>query len=210
MASSFAIQIPTIVYLISKIKPNKILDIGKGFGKYGFLAHEYVGIDNQKKLEPTKLMREQSQIQIDAVEADRDLLLPHLSHIYNNVFFGDILNLYSVLGIYDLVLMIDIIEHLDKAGAINLLKHLLKNGSKIIISTPIKFFEQNLYESEFENHISHWTIKDFQKMGFADVQYVDAGAVYLLSPRKENIVGFGNGLLKKIKRIARSIKNEFN
>ena len=50
MASSFVSQIPVIVNLVSKLKPRKIIDIGKGFGKYGFLIHEYAGIDNQKRM----------------------------------------------------------------------------------------------------------------------------------------------------------------
>ena len=43
MASSFLSQIPTIIYLISQIKPKSILDIGKGFGNIVYLIHEYYG-----------------------------------------------------------------------------------------------------------------------------------------------------------------------
>ena len=81
-------------------------------------------------------------------------------------------------------------------------------GSKIIIATPIEFFEQNLYESEFEHHVSHWTKKDFIKLGYLNVQYFDAGAVYLLSNEKIDVRGFGSSWIKKLRRIARAIKNE--
>lgn len=37
MASSFINQVPVIINLIQRLKPNKVLYIGKGFGKYGFL-----------------------------------------------------------------------------------------------------------------------------------------------------------------------------
>ena len=208
MASSFINQVPVIIHLIQKLEPASILDIGKGFGKYGFLVHEYAGIDNQHKINPRSSLKELSTVSIDAVEVDPDLMLPHLDQVYREVYFGDILKIYPGLPAYDLVLMIDIIEHIDKQGAIELLRHLLKKGSRVIVSTPIDFFEQHLYESEYENHVSHWSIRDFRNIASVDVQYFDAGAVYLLSNEKLDIRGFGNSLIKKIRRIARAIKNE--
>jgi hypothetical protein len=207
MASSFASQIPAITHLIGSLKPKTVLDIGKGFGKYGFLIHEYTGIDNQTKLDPARTMAEQSQVRVDAVEVDPDLMLPHLSQFYTKVHFGDVLKLYPGLPKYDLIIMIDIIEHIEKEQTIPMLRHFLEQGSNVIISTPVDFFEQHLYESVFENHVSHWTLKDFKFLGFADVQYFDSGAVYLLSAKKIDIRGFGKGFLKKLRRIARLVKN---
>lgn len=208
MASSFSNQIPAIIHLVQQFKPKRILDIGKGFGKYGFLLHEYAGIDNTKKINPAKSLKEQSNLLIDAVEVDPDLMLPHLSQLYHTVYFGDVLQLYKELPSYDLVLMIDIIEHINKVEALILLKYLLQMGSRIIIATPVEFFHQHLYESEYENHISHWTIEDLKYLGFAEVQYFDAGAIYLLSADKLDVRGFGNTWIKKVRRLARAIKNE--
>jgi SAM-dependent methyltransferase len=208
MASSFIDQTPAIIHLLQKLKPKNILDIGKGFGKYGFLIHEYVGIDNTKKLDPTKSLKELSNISIDAVEVDEDLMLPHLTQLYNNIYFGDVLQLYNDLPVYDVVIMIDIIEHIDKEKAISLLKHFLNKGSKIIVATPKHFFEQELYESVFEHHLSHWTIKDFKSISSCASQNINAGTVYLLSNEKMDIRGFGNSCIKKIRRIARAIRNE--
>jgi len=208
MASSFAEQIPCIVRLLQKLNPKTILDIGKGFGKYGFLAHEYIGIDNTNQLNPSKTMMQQSAVTIDAAEADKDLMLPHLDQIYSKVYFGDITEIYPDLPTYDLVMMIDVIEHLDKQKAINLVKYFLSKNAVLIIATPIDFFQQHLYESEYENHISHWKLKDFKALGFAESQYLDGGAVYLVSNRKLEINNFGNSLIKKLKRIRRAIKNE--
>ena len=208
MASSFIDQTPVIIYLLQKLKPKKILDIGKGMGKYGFLLHEYLGIDNTKKIDPSKTLKELSNIVVDAVEVDEDLMLPHLSQIYNKVYFGDILKIRDDLPQYDLILMIDIIEHINKEEAILALKSFLQKGSDIIIATPINFFNQDLYESEFEHHVSHWTIKDLNKLGFVEVQYLNGGAVYLLSNKKIAIRGFGNSFIKKLRRVGRSIMNE--
>jgi SAM-dependent methyltransferase len=208
MASSFSAQIPGIIHLISKLQPKKVLDIGKGFGKYGFLIHEYIGIDNSKRVNPELTMAQQSNVVIDCVEVDCDLFLPHILQLYNKIYEGDILEIYQQLPQYDLVLMIDIIEHIPKEGAIRLLKYFLSNNTPIIIATPIEFFEQHLYESEFENHVSHWQVSDFRKIACVDHQYFESGAVYLLSNNKMNYRGFGNSAIKKLRRIARVFRNE--
>jgi hypothetical protein len=208
MASSFPSQIPGIIHLLTKLRPQKVLDIGKGFGKYGFLIHEYLGIDNQVRVDPCKTMAGQSRVLVDAVEIDGDLMLPHLSQFYTKVYQGDVLELYPELPKYDLILMIDIIEHIEKGKSVAMLRHFLSQGAIVIIATPIDLFEQHLYDSVYEEHISHWTIRDFRPLGKVDVQYYDGGALYLLSDREQDIVGFGNGFVKKIKRIARAIKNE--
>ncbi|MGN6343326.1 MAG: hypothetical protein ACTHML_20270 [Ginsengibacter sp.] len=208
MASSFSTQIPAIVHLLKTLAPKSVLDIGKGFGKYGFLIHEYLGIDNTKRLNSLLSMSQQSRVKIDAVEVDEDLMLPHLSQFYNKVFFADIFSIYKSLNHYDLILMVDVIEHLEKEKAIGLLKYFVSKDSKIIVATPVDFFNQDLYESEFEHHISHWTFNDFKKIGFTDCQYFDGGAVYFLSKEKIDIRGFGNSIIKKLRRIARSVKNE--
>lgn len=208
MASSFISQTPLIIYLIGKLKPKTILDIGKGFGKYGFLIHEYLGIDNTKRLNPNLTMKEQSTIKIDAIEIDEQLMLPHLNQFYNDIIQGSILEMYEQMKSYDLILMIDVVEHLDKTAALKMLKYFANNKTTIIIATPYEFFNQHLYESEHEEHISHWTINDFRNLFYVDSQKTSDGAIYLLTSEKKDIIGFGNSFIKKIKRIARAIKNE--
>jgi hypothetical protein len=209
MASSFISQIPQIIYLISQIKPKTILDIGKGFGKYGFLIHEYIGIDNKKALKSNKTMKEQSNIRIDAIEIDEQLFLPHMDQIYNNVYKGNILELYNQIPAYDLILMIDVVEHLDKKAAVKMLEYFISQKIKMIVATPEKYFQQHLYDSPFEEHVSYWNLKDFKKISYVDYQKLSGGVIYLLATQKMNIRGFGNSLIKKVRRIARSLKDEF-
>lgn len=209
MASSFSEQIPSIIHLIQQIRPATVLDIGKGFGKYGFLIHEYAGIDPNRKIDPEKSLQSQSLISIDAVEVDPDLMLPHMSQIYRKVYFGDVLEIYRDLPRYDLVLMIDIIEHIEKSKAMEMISQVLSSGARMIIATPIRFFEQELYESKYERHVSHWSSADFRKIGFCEEQYLDSGAIYLLSEKPLKIRGFGNGLMQKFRRLARQVRNEF-
>ncbi len=209
MASSFAFQIPQVIHVVRQLAPRSILDIGKGFGKYGLLLHEYLGIDNSKRIDPSLSMVEQSRLKMDAAEADPELMLPHLPHFYNKIYEGDVLVNYESFEKYDLVLMVDVIEHLDKDSSLEMLQHFIKNGSTVLVATPVDFFQQHLYESEFEHHVSHWSANDFKSIAHLQVQYIENSAIYLLSPGPVNIRGFGNSFIKKLRRIARAVRSEF-
>lgn len=105
--------------------------------------------------------------------------------------------------------MIDIIEHIEKSKAMEMISQVLSSGARMIIATPILFFEQELYESKYERHVSHWSSADFRKIVFCAEQYLDSGAIYLLAEKPLKIRGFGNGLKQKFRRLARQVRNEF-
>ncbi len=205
MASSFAEQIPTIVDIIHRLEINdrsrhRMLDVGKGLGKYGFLTHEFVGLDPQKLPDPSKKLREQSRWTIDAVEIQPAYMWPHIDDIYETVYMGDVLNLYPTLPSYDVILMTDVIEHLDKQPALEMVKHFLGTGAVVVISTPIKFFHQDFMESEWEQHRSHWTPKDFRFAPHVVWQTVRRGRIYVLSAAPESFNSH-----PRLRRIARSL-----
>jgi hypothetical protein len=210
MASSFIEQIPVVMGIIKQLRENKpnrhrMLDIGKGFGKYGFLTHEYFGLDFSDTPDPTKTLREQSRWTIDAVEIQPAYMWPHIDHIYETVYQGDILELYPNLPAYDIVLMTDVIEHLDKQPAIDLVKHLLGTGAVVVVSTPAKFFHQDVFKSEWEHHRSHWRVKDFEFAPFLVWETVREGRIYVLAAQPERFVIFGSGPYRRLRRVARGL-----
>jgi hypothetical protein len=105
--------------------------------------------------------------------------------------------------------MADVIEHIAKEPALAILRHFLSQSSAIIVTTPKEFFEQHLYESDFEEHISHWKPSDFAFSPFIDYQNCGAGRVFFLSPAKRWIRGFGNRPIARARRLARLLLAEF-
>ena len=63
MPSSRPEIIPPIVCAMSMVDPKTLLDVGCGFGKFGFLAREYLGIWHNPDGGKHKIER------IDAIEA---------------------------------------------------------------------------------------------------------------------------------------------
>lgn len=205
MASSFAEQIPVVLHVLAHLSPRTVLDVGKGFGKYGFLIHEYVGVDTKKRPDPGLTLAEQSCVTIDAIECNPDYLWPHLKQFYRTVTLGRIEDLCLGLPAYDVVLMTDVIEHLEKSVAEGVLASFFKRGSTIVVSTPTRFLQQDLYQSADERHRSFWGPQDFWAPNRTVYhQHVGPGTVYVMKmghlPR---IRGFGNDPVTRARRVAR-------
>ncbi len=136
-------------------RPKSILDIGVGFGSKGVLFREYSDIWD-RNLKDWKTI-------IDGVEIFEEYLNEIHKKIYNNIHIGNILDIIDTLGDYDLIYMGDVIEHISKPEALDLLEKLKAKGKIVIIVTPEDIGNQGtVFGNENEAHISQWYLEDFK------------------------------------------------
>lgn len=147
---------PEVCRLVRETGSQRVLDVGPGWGKYGVLLREYA----QAKV-------------VDAVEAWEPYVADHrLRGIYDDVIVADVLDLDGeTLAGYDCVLMVSVIEHLDKKAALAFLGRL---PGWAVIATPAKWMQEN-HPVPTERHKSLWTVKDFGRR--VDVDASKRGAV---------------------------------
>jgi len=162
MPGSHSQQLNEIVEIMVLLKPKSILDVGVGFGKYGVLAREYLDLwaGAQKSRDDYR----QWQTKVDGIEACQNYLTPLHSFIYNQIHIGNVNNVVPSIKdfAYELVLLIDVIEHLNRQDGLKLLDQLYRIGRNILISTPKIMGDQDiLYGNEFERHIHQWQETDF-------------------------------------------------
>jgi 2-polyprenyl-3-methyl-5-hydroxy-6-metoxy-1,4-benzoquinol methylase len=150
MPSGVLLVAERTITLAGRIEPSPahILDVGCGYGKHGVLLREY--------LDPTPI--------VDGVEAWEPYVEPHrLRGIYDNLFVGDVLTYTErQLDPYDLVVMGDVIEHLEKAAALDFISRV---RGWLVIATPVVHFETDHDLPPTERHVSHWTEEDFAATG---------------------------------------------
>jgi SAM-dependent methyltransferase len=136
-------QIPHVLDVIARERPATLLDVGAGHGKYGFLAREYA-----------------SPNRIDGVDVS-----PPRFPAYDHFYVGDLRGLDRLLPAdaprYDLVLLVDVIEHLEKQEGRTVLAELTRRGRRVLIATPWGFRRQEIPEQEYETHRSGWHPWDF-------------------------------------------------
>lgn len=156
---------PVLTMIETATDVDTILDVGPGHGKYSILCREYL---NRK---PTR---------IDAVEAWPPYITEHnLVRLYDEVIGGDVCELEHFD--YDLVLMVDVLEHITHEDGEALLARI---PGYVVVCTPVEFF-QNPEADEIppEMHRSVWTVAEFQATGRLDsCQILNGGIVARLRP----------------------------
>ena len=139
---------------VVRLHPRRVLDLGVGFGKWGFLLREaFDYIDG-------RIDREEWTVTIDGIDAHR-YDSPLLEWVYDNVRIVNALDVVDELAGYDVVVIGDVIEHFEKRQGILLLDRLLRQNRNVVLTTPLEFFEQRREENPYEEHKSHWTLDDF-------------------------------------------------
>ncbi len=160
MPTSHPRQLNEIVELIRRFDPERILDIGCGFGKFGFLAREYLEVwDGESSY--GKWTRT-----IDAIEGFSEYLTPIHEFVYDHVASANAREVLPSLDArYDLILMIDILEHFDRADGLAILRQCARLARNTIVSTPKDIGDQeDVFENELETHRSQWRYRDFDEL----------------------------------------------
>jgi hypothetical protein len=184
MPSSRPTTIPVVIHLLRQLRPQSILDVGVGFGKWGHLFREYTDI-NEAEREPNRYQRQHWQVRIDGIEGHAPYLTEMHRYLYNEVHVGDARSVLAGLPIYDLVFLGDIIEHFDKPAGIDLLQLALEHAAKaVVVSTPkFETDQENLCGNELERHRSLWAARDFRRWPRAQVKTVGGDTLIAVLPR---------------------------
>lgn len=155
--TNFELRTPS-VRALSEFQPfTSMLDIGCGFGSWGWLTRQYFDVWEQR------YHKEEWQIKIDAIEIHEPYITPLHKYLYDDIYIGDALSVVPSLKNYDIITMGDIVEHVDKMVGLKLLRLANDHCDKgMIITTPIDFRKQGLYQwIPSSEHKSHWTEIDF-------------------------------------------------
>lgn len=157
--------VPVVVREMQRLQPRSVLDIGVGFGKWGYLAREYLEVWQGR------LSRREWTIRVDGIEAFPAYRNPLWDWVYDNIHLGDVRQLVDTVGSYDLVLMCDVIEHMDKPSAASVVRALFKRSRTMIVTTPTTFWAQEAENGNpFERHVSFWHPIDFHALGARTIE----------------------------------------
>lgn len=139
--------------------PLRVLDIGVGFGKNGYLVREYTDIWN-KRIQPDTW-----KTTIDGIEIFESYLHDASRFIYNNIMIGDVFKYESIIKSYDMVTMTDVLEHFDKTDAIKLMD-ILSACKSMFVTTPINPSPQGEVNGNVhETHRCKFTELELTKYG---------------------------------------------
>ena len=157
MPTSIDIYNNDTIDLLHKINPSSILDVGPGFGRIGSLIRAH-----------------KPDCTVDAVECDQSYITSfQLDKIYNNIYNFDIKDfcLKNPRIRYDLVMFNDILEHLFRSDALDVLDFMLYRSKYILVQWPNNYLQDDWENHESEVHRSNFTIQDFVNHNFEILKY---------------------------------------
>ncbi len=169
--------------MVNYIRPASVLDVGVGFGKYGMLLREYL-----KFWSPLEDLNVRTG-RIDGIEIFESYITAGQRYYYDSIYIGNALDIIPKLKNYDLILMIDVLEHLNRDDGHKLLTLCQKRAEYVIISTPIKMNVQGpAYGNDFEMHRAQWHSRDFEKLPNSARRLNYKSLIYLVGIDSEKIM----------------------
>lgn len=158
MPVSTTVHIAHCAQILVGLNPQSVLDIGCGFGMWGFLARYCLDI-MQERVHPDTW-----QVRIDGIEVFEPYIQAHQRALYTSIRIADIRDIAGTLETYDLIIAGDVIEHLDKQEGEHVLGQLYgKAGKGLLVNIPIGpgWEHPAGHGNPAELHRSQWEISDF-------------------------------------------------
>lgn len=142
-------------------KVDSALDVGCGRGIAGALCRLY---RNPKRLVGLDVFRPYLE-SLEEVNIYSDLVHTDLAQASSLPFRRDT---------FDVGVALEVLEHLSKESGLKLVRNLQACCTRVIISTPNGYFDQEPYDANpYQHHISAWAPADLERLGF-DVYGVGA------------------------------------
>lgn len=160
MPVSTPIHLPFCISLINGLRPRSVLDVGLGFGTWGFLCRTHLDVF------PGRVQPQDWQVRIEGVELFAPYIQAHQRALYDAIHIADIREAARTLGHYDLIIAGDVIEHLDKDDAEDVLDLLYQKADRaLLVNIPIGaegWEHGENHGNPGELHRSAWEVHDFQ------------------------------------------------
>ena len=152
--------ISPILCAVNQKIPRNILEIGVGTGKWGMLVREYLDVWYRKSTSFDPLAT--GAVVLDGIEIHEGYRNPLWSS-YNSIIIGDACDLLPLMTWHDLILCIEVLEHLDRKSGKALMTQALRRCSTLIISytnSP----QGPAFNNEHERHLSMWSEEDLREV----------------------------------------------
>lgn len=152
-------NIPFCVEVLMKVAPQKVLDIGVGFGRWGIITREFCDVWS------SRVLKKDWTVEIVGIEAFDDQISEYHKSFYNTIHIGDARDILPNLcqSRWDIVIFGDVLEHFEKEDGRKLINLAKESSDYVLINIPLgdNWYQEESYGNPYERHLSVWEINDF-------------------------------------------------
>jgi len=178
--TGFTDSLTPVARLVEWLQPGRVLDIGVGNGRMGFLVREYGH-------QPWHPRAHGDRVEIHGIEGHEPYIGDLQRAIYDRIIVGNALDVLAGLASeearYDLAIAADILEHFAPADAAVFLDRCLAVSDLLLVATPRSFFEQEDPDNVLETHRSHWPEHELLRAAATAVLHRGESLVVLFGDR---------------------------
>lgn len=176
-------NVPFCVEGLMKIAPNRVLDVGVGYGRWGMIVREFC------ELWSWRLTPGDWKVRVEGVEGFAPNIHEYHRHFYNKIHVGDFRDIAPTLPRdWSVIIFGDVIEHFDKEEGLALLRWAVAASDYVMVNVPLDdvWPQGEAYGNTMEKHRSVWTSADFDAFPVCRCQhfrdYIDRPfAVFFIS-----------------------------
>jgi len=160
---------------LERLDPHSILDVGCGFGLWGFLCRFSFDVHKGRHYKDSWSTR------IEGVEVYEPYIMQHQKFLYDRIHVGRIEDLIDSLGEYDLYIFGDVLEHLPKEVGQRVLRMAYNMARKgVVVNIPLGdgWLREGTDENPYEAHVSMWDVMDFLQFWpklYGEIVFADVG-----------------------------------
>jgi hypothetical protein len=166
MPTGFTDSLTPVARFIEWLQPARVLDVGVGGGRMGFLAREYAHL-------PWHPHGKVGPVVVDGIEGYAPYLSDVQHALYDELVVGEAIETVTNMAEggrrYDLVIAADILEHFSSQDARRFLDGCLLIGRCVLIVTPRTYFDQHSTDNPLQTHRSHWPEEALLHLGAAAI-----------------------------------------
>jgi hypothetical protein len=162
MPTGAADSLTPVARFIEWLQPARVLDVGVGSGRMGFIAREYGNV-------PWLREGRDDGIVVDGIEGYEPYLGKVQRAIYDDLVVGEaneiLVRMAKARARYDLVIAAEILEHFSTEDGARFLNRCQAIGDVVLVTTPSWYFDQEIAENPLETHRSFWSPADLRRAG---------------------------------------------
>jgi len=179
--TGFTDSLTPVARFIEWLQPGRVLDVGAGGGRMGFLAREYGHV-------PWHPRARGNGVVVDGIEGYQPYVGDLQRALYDELIVGEAIETLGRIAAegahYDLVIAADILEHFSPEDGVVFLKRCLAVGDVVLIATPGAYFDQGSDDNPLQTHRSYWPEHELLRLGATAVLHRGASSVCLFGDLK--------------------------